>query len=56
LVEPTIGRQAKLVAEAAALHLKKNLRLRNILGRWGAARAKWQKWSILRLAEPSKPH
>jgi glycosyltransferase involved in cell wall biosynthesis len=35
LVEPTIGKRAKLVAEAAALRLKNNLRLRYILGRWG---------------------
>jgi len=42
LMEPTIGGQAKRVAEAGAL------RLRNILGRWRIARDR----SLLQLAEP----
>lgn len=50
LMEPTIGRQATRVVEAGALHLK------NILGRWRAARAASQERSLLRLTEPTKPH
>ncbi len=46
LMKPTVGRQAKRVAEAGAL------RLRNILGRWRAARER----SLLQLAEPKRPH
>jgi glycosyltransferase involved in cell wall biosynthesis len=49
LVEPPIGRRAKLLTEAGALHL------RNILGRWRAARAESQARSLLRFAEPRKP-
>jgi L-malate glycosyltransferase len=44
LMEPTIGRQAKRIAEVGAL------RLRNILGRRRAARER----SLLQLAEPRK--
>jgi hypothetical protein len=46
LMEPTIGRQAKRIAEAGALRLK------NILGHWRAARER----SLLQLAEPRKPY
>ena len=46
LIEPTIGRQAKRLAEAGALRLK------NILWRWRVARDR----ALLQLAEPRKPH
>src|SRR5208282_2571227 len=42
LMEPTIGRQVKHVAEAGAF------RLRNMLGRWRATRER----SLLQFAEP----
>jgi glycosyltransferase involved in cell wall biosynthesis len=45
LMKPTIGRQAKRVAEAGALLL------REIVLRWRAARER----SLLQLAEPTKP-
>ncbi len=45
LMAPTIGRQAKQVAEAGFLRLK------NILGRWRGSRER----SLLRLAQPTKP-
>jgi L-malate glycosyltransferase len=45
LMEPTVGKQAKHVAEAGTFYL------RNVLGRWRAARER----SLLRLAEARKP-
>jgi len=50
LMEPTIGRQAKRVAEAGGFRLK------SALGRWRAARAASWKRRLLRLAEPIEPH
>ena len=46
LMKPTIGRQAKRIAQAGALPLK------NILGRWRAARER----SLLQLAKARKPN
>jgi L-malate glycosyltransferase len=49
LVEPPIGRRAKLFTEAGTF------RLRNILGRWRAARLESQARSLLRFSVPKKP-
>ena len=46
LMEPTIGRRVKRIVEVGALRLK------SVLARWRAARER----SLLRLAEPRKPH
>jgi glycosyltransferase involved in cell wall biosynthesis len=50
LVQPTIMKQTKHVAQAGVL------RLRHILGRWRTARAESQKRFLLRLADPRKSH
>jgi glycosyltransferase involved in cell wall biosynthesis len=50
LMEPTIGGQAKRIAEVGALRFK------NILRRWWAARAETRERQFLRFAEASKRH